>query len=555
MKRIISLLIPLCVAFAMVTAVSFAADADAQDQNADQDFQVQMLNEDPAAGDQEMAVQEAAGWKSEDGGWRYYDEQGNSVKGKFLIGGSYYFFAHDTGLMQTGWVKDNAGMSYYCDPNGSDPTAAGQSFGAMYKGWQSIGSVRYYFDATECYMHTGWLKLGTAKYYLGTNGQLQTGMKTIDGSKYFLDPNKGGCAHVGWLKNYSDGYSYYFNNSGKARTGWLSEGSYKYYFADSGRMKTGWLKVGSDKYYLNTNNGRMVTGKQTIGGSVYYFDTNNGKMKTGFVSIGSAKYYFNTSNGKMQKGWVKVGSSKYYMNTSSGKMVTGMKKVGSSYYYFNTSSGKMTTGALKYKGSLYYFFSSGKRVTSKGWFKGSDKKSRYGLGSGKIATGKKTISGITYKFNSKTGVCEKNLGDTYDQKIANQSSSTGYLISVIKGKYQVRVYKGKKGSWSRVYTFTCAYGTSKPAKGTYTVTSKTAHHDYSSGGNPVHWNNGVNITGSTERPGDGFSGYVWTGKYPDGEISDSRLGGKYTGGRVRLAESNSLWLYNNIPTRTKVIIQ
>jgi lipoprotein-anchoring transpeptidase ErfK/SrfK len=337
------------------------------------------------------------------------------------------------------------------------------------------------------------------------------------------------------------------------KTGWLTDGGKKYYFANNGKMKTGWLKLNNAKYYFS-DKGVMFTGKHTIKGSKYYFDDNTGKMKTGWVSDGGSKYYYN-DNGKQHFGWLKLNGKKYYLDAKSGKMQTGRKNVSGSYYYFASNGVMAASKAVKISGKLHYFFSSGKEVTGKGWFKGSDKKSRYATGGGTVATGKKTINGITYKFSTKTGVCIANLGDVYDQKIRNVSSNTSYLLYAIKGKFQVRVYKGSKGNWSRVHTFDCAFGKSSnpTANGNYTVNSKTPHHNY--GGGKYHWNNGLNYTGSSAKPGAGFNGYVWTGQYPDGNIYDSKLRAYCTGGRIRVAESNSVWLYNNIPVGTKVVVQ
>jgi glucan-binding YG repeat protein len=372
--------------------------------------------------------------------------------------------------------------------------------------------------------------------------------------------SKLGAMQEGW-KTLTNGKYYFMPSTYKAKAGgWLTDKGYKYYFGNNAVMKVGWLKVNDSKYYLEpkdgASQGRMYTGMHKISGATYYFDTTSGKMKTGWVKDGSDKYYF-ASNGKMKKGWLSLHGSKYYLNKSNGKMYTGRKKVSGSYYYFDTSSGKMLkNSAKKFNGKLHYFFASGKEVTGKGWFKGSDGKSRYAIGGGAVATGMWTISHIKYKFDSKTGVCVKSYGDKYDQKIQSYSSNTGKLIYVIKGKHQVRVYKGSKGNWSKIYTFTCSLGASSTPtySGTYTVRGKTAHHNYTKSGQPAHWNNGVDLTGSGAK-GVGFNGYVWSGKYPDGHIIDSKLGSNCTGGRVRVSESNSTWLFNNIGVGTKVLIQ
>jgi glucan-binding YG repeat protein len=490
----------------MVTAVSFADTNDAE-QAPGENVTVQ-VQEDQAAdavkGAEESSSEDAAltdnppttGWVYDQAaqGWKYYDPTtGAPALGKVLIGGATYFFDRTTGIMKTGLVHDTqTGDRYYCCPDGTDPSVVGSKLGAMESGWK----------------------------------------RNLNGATYYFNPT-----------------------SYKAKVGWLTDKDHKYYFGNNAKMKTGWLKLNNDKYYLEPKagdtQGRMYTGKHKINGAFYFF-ADNGKMKTGWVNDGSYKYYYG-NNGKMKKGWLSLNGSKYYLNKSNGRMYTGRHKIGNGYYFFNTSSGKMAKStAIKIKGKLHYFFSSGKEVSGTGWFKGSDGKSRYAIGGGAVATGKKTINGITYVFSSKNGTISKILGDKYDQRIRNMSSGTGKLIYVVKGLHQVRVYKGSKNNWSKINTFTCELGApSTPTRsGTYRVSGKTSYHSYKLNNEWVHWNNGVNF-GSV-----GFNGFVWSGKTPpNGVLVQSHLGGNSSGGRVRVSEVNSVWLYNNIGSGTTVYVQ
>lgn len=47
------------------------------------------------------------GWKTLDGGWRYFDASGEQATGWRAVDGSWYFMA-DNGLMQTGWLETAA---------------------------------------------------------------------------------------------------------------------------------------------------------------------------------------------------------------------------------------------------------------------------------------------------------------------------------------------------------------------------------------------------------------------------------------------------------------
>ena len=432
---------------------------------------------------------------------------------------------------------------------------------AATEGWtQDPATGKWMFYVNDVPV-VGFQTFGTSKYYFDISGYMVVDWQTIDGKRYYFDPTPGtpgapgstyGVMKTGWQT--LNGNKYYFNpNSGAMHTGWLTLYGEKYYFKpNTGVMNTGWLKLNGNKYWFK-DNGQMVTGSKKIGAYKYYFNVSNGHMETGWVNHDGYKFYYKPGNGHMKTGWLKLNGKKYWF-TNSGHMVTGMKTIDGYKYYFS-DSGVMQTGAKKINGALYYFYSSGKAVSSKGWFKGSDGKTRYSLGGGKVATGTKQIGSNWYEFSKKTGVCLRNLGDNYDRQIKNKSSRTSYLIQVIKSKYQVRVYKGKKGSWSKIYTFTCGIGAPghETASGNFTVQGKTAHHNYRTGGKNAHWNNGLDLTGSGPK-GNGFNGYVWSDTYPEGSIIDSRLGGKVTGGRVRVSENNSAWLYNNIGIGTTVYI-
>ncbi len=512
MKKIISFVISLCMVFAMVPAVSFAASVDAQDQAAAQEPAEQVLVQQNEAGDQDAVEQPVADqqafpseeeepaedipyfefqteqWVQDETGWKYFTNLEEQVfaMGKVMVGGATYYFDLDTGYMKVKWVTDIDGSKYYCNPEGTAPDVAGSSYGAMVSGWKVLSNKKYYFNPTSFKMKTGWLTQGSDRYYFGENGVMKTGMKKLDTGKYYFEP-KSGKMHTGWLK-YKNCKYYFSTSSGKACTGWLKLDGYRYHFTSTGVMQTGW---------------------KTIDGNKYYF-TKSGKARTGLCKINGYRYYF-------------------------------------------SDSGVMKTGAIRINGSLYYFFTSGKNkgraVNSKGWFYGSDRGHRYSLGNGKVATGTKKIGGYWYEFSKSTGICTRNLGDKYDRQANKWSSNTRYLVYVIKSNHQTRIYSGSKGKWKRIYTFSCALGkSSTPTQsGTFTVDSKTPRHEYNEGGSKVHWNNGVNFGGDC-----GFNGYVWN---QDGSIHDSRLGSNVSGGRVRVAENNSVWMYNNITIGTKVVVK
>jgi glucan-binding YG repeat protein len=84
-------------------------------------------------------------------------------------------------------------------------------------------------------------------------------------------------------------------------------------------------------------------------------------MLTGWQQHAGDWYYFQSS-GRASLGWLKSGSSWYYLDPASGRMLTDWQWI-----------------AYKGKADWYYF---------------------QGNGSGRMLTGKQTINGVSYTFNS-----------------------------------------------------------------------------------------------------------------------------------------------------------
>ncbi|MBQ3282148.1 MAG: L,D-transpeptidase family protein [Eubacterium sp.] len=508
MKKTLSLLLAVCMLAVMVPAsLAFAEDGEQEQQS--------------EAG---MTIQEGVpdGWNQDSatGKWMY-GKDGNPLVGKQFIKeadaeGFWYFFDAQ-GLMQEGFQQvDQSGTINFFDKTQGDPRTT--KHGRMKTGWLTYNNNKYYLDLT--------------------NGARYTGLKTIKGSKYFFN-----------------------RENGKMKTGWVTDGDETYYFnPKNGRMKTGWLTLKKAKYYLDKKSGKRKTGWVKIDGDKYHFDTKNGKMDTGWFTDPNTKkkYRLDPKTGKMETGFKGINKKKYYFD-SNGVMQTGLKTIKGYKYYFN-SKGVMQTGAVKIpnKSGLYYFFSSGKAVKSTGWFKGSDKKQRYSLGGGKIENGTRKIGNTWYTFNPTTGVLVSSM-DQYDKNMQSKKSSTSYLIQVIKKKHQVRIYKGKKGSWNKIYTFSCSVGASSTPtpEGNFKIYQKLTN-------NGKH--ESVNVSGVKVRcwgmcrfwkdpnTGTAYSLNSILYRADTGAVYDSRLGANCTTGTVRLSYNNAMWVWNNMPVNTAVFV-
>ena len=424
MKKIIAFMVSVCMVFTMIPVFSFAGNDVSDDSVTAESMEIDQLG---AAPDDELGADRSTyGWANENGHWLFYGEEGTPLKGfNNLDKGVYYFDTN--GYMLTDWQTIN-GNKFYFEPNGTDPSMAGDELGVMAAGWKDLSAGRYYFNPTTGVMHLGWLKLS--------------------GHKYYLDPN-------------------------------------------TGIMKTGWQKINKKKYYFKKSGEKM------------------GVAFTGLSNIDGKKYYF-------------------------------------------TSEGVMKTGVVKVNGNLYYFKTKNGQGQPKGWFK-VKKKKRYSFGSGKIASGIEKIGNTYYQFNTSTGVLIKTIGDATDKDVQNKSSSTNYLIAVIKSSHKTRIYKGKKGNWKRVYTWSCSTGkSSTPTPSGEFKVSKKAYYNQNSKKTCRWWYctyfKGSNIYFQSIL----YDGNTVPGK---GKVVDGRLGVSISDGCVRLSLSNACWIYKNIPNGTKVYVK
>ncbi len=126
------------------------------------------------------------------------------------------------------------------------------------------------------------------------------------------------------------------------------------------------------------------------------------------------------------------------------------------------------------------------------------------------------------------------------------SSNTDYLVWVNVERQKVNVFLGSKGNWKIEKVFDCATGANK----TLTPTGEYTHTLKSDG-----WYN----PGYYVRP----VLYIDTGRglafhsilhNPNGSIQDGTLGRPASHGCIRMADKDIQWMYQYIPTGTKVVV-
>ena len=274
----------------------------------------------------------------------------------------------------------------------ADATGIAKQFGLQkgaweyvpYKGWkykmngnylvnssQMIDGKRYCFDSYG-YMCYGWKQIAGETYYLQNDGSARSGWMYQSGNWFYFIPDK--CTMVTGWKAVS-GKWYYMDSQGVMQTGWLYLSNGTFYLNPSGDAAIGWKELNGDTYYFDAN-GYMLKGDQVIGGESYYFDKTTGKMTEkpkegwkyesghwyyyvnnvkaagGWRAV-SGKWYYFDSQGVMQTGWLYLSNGTFYLNPS-GDAATGWKLVdGTTYYYFD-ANGYMLKGEQVIGGRRYY---------------------------------------------------------------------------------------------------------------------------------------------------------------------------------------------------------
>lgn len=345
------------------------------------------------------------GWYYQHGIWSYYKNNVELTSWQKIDGIWYYF--KDNGAMATGWIQEG-GKWYYL-----------QASGAMATGWVKEGNTWYYMNSSGA-MQTGMVKVGGITYYMAPSGAMQTGwikyyesQGSISALWIYADAN--GALTRGW--KYINGAWYYFNPDNFIM---YDEGQYTingkpYFFHLNGEMGTGWCKTiykdGGRWYYANSN-GVLQTGWQKINGTWYYFHEQNGfagdcSMASNVCCKTGGKFYLFAGSGAWiaGSGWQKIsdGHNTRWYYTQKGVCLTGWQKIEGVWYYFDPMMGSMVSENRVLDGKIEMFASSGAwkgtcktpgwaKVVYSGWYYVEDF-------NGSLATGWRTINGVTYYFD------------------------------------------------------------------------------------------------------------------------------------------------------------
>ena len=263
-----------------------STETDSAEENVTEDvLTVEYDAETPAPAAEEKQV----GWKKEDDGWYYYNNDGSLKTGWLQIGETYYYL------------------------DGNDPEHSGRMTADEKK---TINGYNYFFEGGGV-MQTGWVKRPEGWYYTYPGGDQRFGWVKTGGYWYYLDQNN---------EEYPGLMAY-------DQT--LTIGNTEYVFKSGGAMYTGWRYVsGEGYYYYDENSGQKISGWKSVNGNWYYLDPSNNKImvSNSWKQINGYWYYF-VSSGEMAKGWKYINGNYYYL-ANDGVMRTGWQDIDGYRYYF-----------------------------------------------------------------------------------------------------------------------------------------------------------------------------------------------------------------------------
>ena len=354
-------------------------------------------------------------------------------------------------------------------------------------------------------------------YYVNADGNVKTGWVNDQNHWYFVN-NDASCKQ-GWYKYYGKWYYLDANDEtypSSAITNQVKEiDGIKYHFDENGAIKTGWIND-DNHWYFYDGNASLVSGWYKYYGKWYYLDeSGQGYMYTGWLDLNGQWYYLN-AYGSMLTGWINVKRTWYYMD-ASGAMCTGWKQIAGTWYYLH-SGGNMAIGWLKDNNQWYYLDSSGAMLHDT-YFE-------------------------AFYFTSSGALRSDSVYDSMTSRASGYSSATNYLILVDTANCRVAIYQGSVNNWNNIHYYSCAPGkaSTPTVKGEFTVGIRGYYFD--SGSSRCFW--------YTQFKGNYLFHSTLYNK--NGTIQDNRTGIPLSHGCVRLEIQYAKWIYDNIPSGTKVVV-
>lgn len=306
-------------------------------------------------------------WAEENGGWTYYNDNGERVISQLLeLDGNYYFMDQEGLMVSNQWVSidnEDAGQEdepekhwYYFQANGkayrrSDSTSSGVTR------TKEIDGKKYAFDEAGRMLY-GWV----------SEGERLTGEDAWQEGEYYFGQEDDGAMKLGWqrLKIHADTDDemmpddgiwededqdrwFYFTSNGKKKKGQedkiakMTLHGQKYGFDEYGRMISSWYAdptlITTDVYDKTVSAEENLTKRQ--GGSEYSKE---------FMYFGSPE-----SGARYTKGWFRARPSRYLMESKHLDDET--------YMYYADGDGSLYANEIRLiDGEKYAFDNYGRQI-------------------------------------------------------------------------------------------------------------------------------------------------------------------------------------------------
>ena len=335
--------------------------------------------------DKKQTSAETKGFITKNNGKTYYiDQEGQTLTGFQTIDGQTYYFSTDGSLQKDRLITVNDEI-YYIDSQGHP---------AVNQFVQKAGSFYYLNEDGKAL--TGWQTIDGKQLYFAEKGKARTAAQykgslyTIDGDKYYFDPDSGEM----WTNRFVNyiGNWYYLGSQGKVLTGYQTINNQSYYFDKQGKQLKGIgyddngqiiltdrqsgivlnQKIEKSQFYQNENNwyyldenNQFAKGWQTINGQRLYFNSDGSQVKGTMLTLNGKKYYLDPNSGEMwtnrfvsQKQYSDRYSSYYdvwYYLGDDGAAVSGWQTIDGKQLYFYSDGSQAKGRLIQDQGKFYYF--------------------------------------------------------------------------------------------------------------------------------------------------------------------------------------------------------
>ena len=281
--------------------------------------------------------------------WRHFDESsGAAVQGWIGPYEAKYFYGD--GIPFTGFQKVYDDWFYFDEINQN-----------LQYGWHYVENAWRRFNEVSGSAYSGWNTTGSVTYYYD-KGQAVTGMQKIEGDTYYFD-EKNQSMQRGW-HYVNNAWRRFDETTGKAWQGWSGE-----------------LGKANCYYYQD---GMTLSGLQRVELQLYYFSPANQTVQYGWQEVDGVWRLFDYVNGNAWQGWTAEAGSAVRRYFEDGEEYRGLRWVDGKRYYF-LDDGNPTSGVhyVQYGehliNGMHMTFSTTDGSFVSCWAKGIDVSSHNGL--------------------------------------------------------------------------------------------------------------------------------------------------------------------------------